>query len=118
MITFGAENKTIRRVSFAKTIQGCLMALGRNLKGETLYVHELVTNKHSIALVDSGSLHKQGKVPDALITGEVWVLEDIKLRLVEVIKVGAAKEPHSYTYRKDGIVKKAELWSWDYEKIQ
>ena len=58
----------------------------------------------------------KGYVPDASLSKELWVLEDVKLKKVGKIKVLEAKEePVNFTYGDDI---KGETYYWNYEVIE
>lgn len=106
----GFEDDAIARVSLAPTIQGCLMGMSQNLSGKKLTVYTLVNTSNMPLITPSID-----QVPDAHITGEVWVTKSVTLKRLYTIEVGDAQpDPFPYTY---GDNKQAELFKWDYTSI-
>lgn len=116
MTRVGAEDGKISRVCFAKDIDGALAAIGTNLKGQVLYVHQpIITDKTKI--ISNEEIINKKYTPDAEITGEIWTMTPVKLRVVGMIKVIEATTPRSYVYYVNGEEKTAELWLWKYSKM-
>jgi hypothetical protein len=110
----GYEDTTIKRVRFAETIDGALLGLSQNLKGKVLFVHEPET--YDLKVMTNEEIVENNYVPDAELSKELWVLEDVKLKKVGKIKVLEAKEePVNFTYG-DNI--KGETYYWNYEVIE
>jgi GNAT superfamily N-acetyltransferase len=110
----GYEDSEIKRVSFAETIGGALLGMSQDLKGRELFVHE--PEDYDIRTIPNREIVENNYVPDASLSGELWALEDVKLRRVGKIRVLKAKpNPKTYTYG-DGI--RAETYEWDYEWMQ
>ena len=71
------EDKTVKRVCFSSSVNGCLTAIDGLEFNEKLYVYETIIKAYT-------PTHKQ--VPDAFLTGEVWSLDPVsKLKLVGVL---------------------------------
>lgn len=107
----GWEDNATKRVCFSETIDGALSALNQNLDNEILYVYEPATlenirTKPNNEVVDF--------VPDAHLTKEIWVLEDVELRFVKTITVLDCQSPTFYEYEEG---KKGEFWVWQWEAI-
>lgn len=102
----GYEDNTTKRVCLSTSIEGCLKAMSQNLKGKRLYVYsvELYENDVIVPTID--------RVPDAKITGEVWVTKGIMLPIYGVLDVYKAGRAHKYQY---GNGNTAELYSWHYK---
>lgn len=116
MIDIGAEEGTIPRVCITNSIQGALVALGQDLAGKELYIHEVILDGQQ--LVSNSEIISRGYVPDAKHTGETWSLDPVKLRLVFKIKVIEAVKPLVYKYKDGPKELKGELWTWKYEKMR
>lgn len=103
------ENKT-PRVCFAKTIDGCLMGLSKNLTDKEFYVH--VPDPDGYYNVYNPTIKE---VPDCKITGEVWIKKPVDLKCIGKIKVlkdtGEAGIPFKYGD------KTAELYKWDWKWV-
>ena len=99
------ENKT-PRVCFSPSINQCLMAMAANIKNKEFYVYTPEDTDNLINPTIS-------QVPDSKITGEVWSLKPIKVKLIGKIKIigDSDKKGYSYTY---GNNKKAELYDFNY----
>ena len=103
------ENKT-PRVCFAKTIDGCLMGLSKNLTDKEFYVH--VPDPDGYYNVYNPTIKE---VPDCKITGEVWIKKPVDLKCIGKIKVlkdtGEVGIPFKYGD------KTAELYKWDWKWV-
>ena len=106
------ENNLVKRVSFSPSINQCLMAMSRNITGEEFYVYA-PENIESVKVVEP----TKDQVPDIDITGEIWVLNNIKVKKLGKVRVikDSGKDGHTYTY---GNGQTAELYDWDYEMIE
>lgn len=76
------ENRTVRRISAASTIGGCLRALqGAYYNRGQWYVY--------VASIPDAWIHEPIRVPDAKTTGERWILEVVEMiyagRLVQIV---------------------------------
>jgi len=110
----GYEDDKIKRVSFAETIDGALLGISQDIKGKTFYVHE--PEDYNIKTLSNKEIVSKKYVPDAHLSKELWVLENVKLKKVGKIKVIKAKpNPETYTYG-DNI--KAQTYHWEYEWIE
>lgn len=102
------DNKT-KRVCFAPSIDQCLMGLSCNCAGKEYYVHTPDTQH-----INSYKPTKS-EVPDSVITGEIWVKEDVKLKCIGKIKVikdkGLPGKKFSYGNKTAG------LYEWDWKWI-
>lgn len=115
MTDVGAEENKTPRISFATSIDGALIALGYNLKGKKFYVYTGdLTNQRTIG---TSTLLSKNYVPDAHHTGEVWVLDPIRIKLESMIQVIEADKPLPYSYRVGNKELDAEVWSWKYRRI-
>lgn len=104
----GFEDNKTPRICFSETIDGALMGLGRNLEGETLYVH---TPEVPVNIIRPTT--KQ--VPDCGITKEVWVTEKVALEYQGKIKVGITiDEPIKFRYGNNT----AELFKWNWQWVK
>lgn len=106
----GYEDNKTSRVCFAPSINKALIGLSNNLKGKKLYVH---IPKRG----DNYNVYKPSikEVPDANITGEVWIKEDVKIECIGCIDVTNANDTsYSYTYG-DNNTAKLYSWNWKWE---
>lgn len=94
------ENRAIKRICFAKTLEGAITAMPYNINilsgllnmkkefGVEPILHIYTIDEKDLSpkdMKDSSELVYECLVPDANITGEVWVLtDDIKPRLTTV----------------------------------
>jgi len=102
----GYEEGRTGRSSFAPTIDGCLVGMATNLSGKEFFVHEPEN-------YDAIEIRKitNNEVPDASLTGEVWVTTPVKLKVVGKIKVGEAiDKPLQYKY--GNHVAETYKWEW------
>jgi len=102
------ENKTAR-ISFAESIDGALVGISSNLKGKVFFIYEIDEEyiKPEIKRISNK------EVPDQSLTGEVWVLNTVKIKQTGKIKVTEAhSKPLKYKY--------GEIWAdtykWKYVK--
>lgn len=107
------EDHKTKRVCFAPSINQCLMAISRNLTGETFYVYTLYESDYK--KIKKPSVNQ---VPDVNITGEVWITEPVKVKYIGKIRVTGASTNDGYSYMYgDDKKHKAELYDWDYTVI-
>lgn len=108
----GYEDDKTPRVCFSTSINGCLRAMSANLKNKEFYVF-IPDGKYDFYRPTVK------EVPDQLVTNEVWIKEDVKLKMIGKIHVSEAKDrPMRYNY---GTDKYAELYDWKWrweEKIK
>lgn len=90
------QDNNIPRICASNSIFGALSAFGGNdvMKDDVFYVHllqpKITVNNSEVAKF----------VPDAICTGQVWILDDeIKSKVVSKIKIGAML-PYIYTFLK------------------
>lgn len=102
----GYEDSTTERVSFAPSVNNALMGLSQNVTGKSFFVHE-PEGKPDIYKPNTKA------VPDANITGELWVKEPVKLKVVgEILATNDSGKPGKvFTYGD----KSAELYEFNYE---
>jgi hypothetical protein len=83
------EDRRRKRVCFAYTIEGCLIAIQHQATSKAvLHIHVPVDYKGKIVHTDI----VRNKVPDGLHTGEVWLTSKVKLKRVGTVKL------HDYDY--------------------
>ena len=109
LVDKGYEDSETQRVCFASTIDGCLRAMSANIKGKTFYVYNPEEDQEVY-------IPTKEEVPDCRATGEVWVLNHVRLNRIGEIKVGEAKGRRGiqYTYGKNT----AELYNWNWEWVE
>ena len=105
---YGFEDNTTERICFSHDPGKCLTAMSANVSGKTFNVYE-PAEKHDV--------YKPNKftVPDAEITGEMWIKEPVKLKKVGSIRCtgDTGEDGLKYTYGDNT----AELYDWNYEWI-
>ena len=107
------EDHKTKRVCFAPSINQCLMAMSRNLTGETFYVYTLYESDYK--KIKKPSVNQ---VPDVNITGEVWITDPVKVKYIGKIRVIGVSTNDGYSYMYgDDKKHKAELYDWDYTVI-
>lgn len=107
----GYEEDKTPRISFARSIDGALIGLSDNLKDKTFYVYT-IDNEYSEPKIKNVT---NKDVPDQSLTSEVWVLNDIKLKLIGSIKItGSYETPLKYKYGENI----AETYRWKYKEIE
>jgi len=77
----GEENKT-PRICFSKSIHGCLVGLGKSLKGLEINIYKPIKIDTSVIYIPS-----KEEVFDATESEEVWYLKEIELQYLCKIKV-------------------------------
>jgi len=106
----GYEDDKTPRVSFAESIDGALIGISSNLTGKEFFVHVPARNDYKYLC----NKKVQDKVPDAHISQEVWILEDVEVKCVGKIKVtGSTSEAIPYKYGDMW----ADTYEWDWEYI-
>lgn len=111
MVETGAENDITPRISFAPSIDECLMALSADVEGIEFFVHEPVGKFQAFhpSKID---------VPDVEYTSEVWVTTPVKLKKVCKIRVLPSDDLPTYDYDfKDfeGHPRTGTVCVWRYE---
>lgn len=119
MTKHGYEEGKTPRVCFSESIYGCLVALGYNIpKGTKFYVHEPETY-NGLKIKSNSQVVKL--IPDAHITKEVWVMEEVKLRATKIIEVTGydTSNPNGfdYSYGKNGEFT-ATVYGWKFKEIK
>lgn len=110
----GYEDNKTPRISFSTSIDGCLMALGKNVSNQVFYVYQPVGKYKVITpTID--------QVPDVKITKERWICEPVNLVRVGKIRAIDENGPHDdgipYTYGKNGE-HEARLYHWGWKWIK
>ena len=107
----GYEESETGRVCFAPSIDQCLMGLSQNLTNKEFFVHIPIITKDTKIYTPTLS-----EVPDAKITGEIWITTPIKIKNIGKIRVikDSGKPGRKFSYGD----KEAELYDWDWEWIQ
>ena len=104
----GYEDGKTKRVCFATSIDGCLRGLSQKCKGMKLFVH-----------VPDGNYNiykpSNKEVPDASITGEVWIKKAVKMKCIGQIYVIGDKGEDGIPYKYGD--KTAELYDWEWKWI-
>lgn len=104
----GYEDGKTPRVSFSKSIDGCLMGLGGNIQNKKFYVYK-ATGKYKTKNITNRD------VPDQSLTDEVWVTSNVELtELGRIVTTNAVDTPYEFTYGKDI---KADLYKWNWKWV-
>ncbi|MCK9199382.1 MAG: GNAT family N-acetyltransferase, partial [Bacilli bacterium] len=106
----GYEDAKTPRISFAKSIDGCLRGLSQKCTNMELYVHEPIVDKN--VKIKNISNHD---VPDASITGETWITTPVKVKCIGKIKVIGDKGEKGIPYKYGN--KTAELYNWNWKWV-
>jgi len=76
------ENHATPRISFASSIKECIYAVSNDtLYNDVIYVYRPIITEDTFGYAPTSI-----QVPDANDTHEIWILTDVKVRLVGVIK--------------------------------
>lgn len=102
----GYEDNTTKRVCLSTSVDGCLAAMSRNIKGEIFHVYFISTDVYKPTTAE---------VPDRDITDEVWSLKPVTLRYVYTVKVIEAYDTE-YKYKTKDF--EATMYKWKYKKIK
>jgi hypothetical protein len=85
--TCDGENKTIKRVCLADSIEHCMQAVSdtRDMRnGAIVFIREVDTNDlDNRKLIKPKALKEKGLVPDALVNNEYWYLDNVEFRCIE-----------------------------------
>ena len=104
----GYEDGKTKRVCFATSIDGCLRGLSLKCEGMKLFVH-----------VPDGNYNiykpSNKEIPDASITGEVWIKKAVKMKCIGQIYVIGDKGEDGIPYKYGD--KTAELYDWEWKWI-
>lgn len=105
----GFEEDATPRISFCPSISGCLTAISKNLKNMVFNVY-IIDESYSTPQIRHVT---NREVPDQSLTGEVWVLNPVKLKWVTRIKVIKATDELTYTYGNHV----GKTYRWKYREI-
>ena len=87
------QNNNIARICASNSIFGAIAALSSDIRTNDIYYVHLLEPK---TIVNNNEVAKF--VPDAISTGQVWILDDkIKTNVVAKITIGALL-PYTYTF--------------------
>ena len=101
----GFEDCKTKRISFSKSIDGALIGISANLKNKEFFVYQPIKENVKIQNITNK------EVPDALLTGEIWVIEPIKIKKICKIRIIEALEPPlKYTY--GNHIAETYAWKW------
>ena len=104
----GYEDGKTKRVCFATSIDGCLRGLSQKCEGMKLFVH-IPDGNYNIYKPSNK------EVPDASITGEVWIKKAVKMKCIGQIYVIGDKGEDGISYKYGN--KTAELYDWEWKWI-
>lgn len=104
----GYEDNTTKRVSFAPSVNQCLMGLSQDVSNKDFYVHE-PSDRSNLDIYKPNPK----AVPDSSVTGELWVTTPVKLKRVGKIHCTGddGKEGKKFNYG----AHTAELYGWNFE---
>lgn len=105
----GLEDNTVARVSFAPSVSQCLMAMYS--EQDILYVYEPEMYGH-LKIVENHDIVQGRLVPDAKLTGELWVTTPVKLKRIGVIVVEDWTMMETPFQMKDGTWADCYGWRW------
>lgn len=108
MTVNGYEDSKTKRVCFSTSIDGCLRALSQKCEGMKLFVH-IPDGNYNIYKPSNK------EVPDASITGEVWIKKAVKMKCIGQIYVIGDKGEDGIPYKYGD--KTAELYDWEWKWI-
>lgn len=104
----GYEDDKTPRVSFSKSIDGCLMGLGGNIQDKKFYVYKASGDYKTKNITNRD-------VPDQSLTNEVWVTSDVTLEKIgRIVTTNAVDTPYEFVYG-DNI--KADLYKWNWKWV-
>ena len=104
----GYEDGKTKRVCFATSIDGCLRGLSLKCEGMKLFVH-IPDGNYNIYKPSNK------EVPDASITGEVWIKKAVNMKCIGQIYVIGDKGEDGIPYKYGD--KTAELYDWEWKWI-
>lgn len=106
----GYEDNTTKRVSFAPSVNRCLMGLSQDVSNKDFYVYE-PSDRSNLDIYKPNPK----AVPDSSVTGELWVTTPVKLKRVGKIHCTGddGKEGKKFNYG----THTAELYGWNFEWI-
>ena len=104
----GYEDNTTKRVSFAPSVNQCLMGLSQDVSNKDFYVYE-PSDRSNLDIYKPNPK----AVPDSSVTGELWVTTPVKLKRVGKIHCTGddGKEGKKFNYG----THTAELYGWNFE---
>lgn len=104
----GYEDATTKRVSFAPSVNQCLMGLSQDVSNKEFYVYEPAERSKL-------DIYKPNPkaVPDSNLTGELWVTTPVQLKRVGKIRCTGddGQDGKKFNYGNHT----AELYGWNFE---
>lgn len=115
-VRWGVEDGKTKRVCMGRSVGKCLVGIGRNLAGQIMYVHVPDSTIPSDKIV----YPTRKQVPDVHLTHEVWVMKNVKLKLIGKIKCIKRAKKHTLEFvRKDNGEKYiGHPTEWEYEWLK
>ena len=112
LIDNGFEDNKSKRICFAPSIDKSLIAMSANLENKEFYVH---VPKHNPTRIKKPT---KKEVPDSIITGEIWVLEEVELKCIGKIRVtDSIDKPYKYSFGNNNEYS-TELYAWKWKWIE
>jgi hypothetical protein len=96
-----SENKDVPRVCMSSSIDGCLTAIGGFEVGDIIYIHSTEFNKNNLRFPS------HNEVIDAPITGEVWCIGDVSLKLFSKLEI-------TKVYRRDHNTMNNDIYDYTF----
>lgn len=112
LVKNGYEDSETPRVCFCPTVRQCLTALSKNVREKEFFVHIPASNQ-------STDIYKPSvkEVPDAKITGEVWIKRPVKIKCIGKIKVTGVQSGRKYEHKYRYGSKTAILYEWNFKYV-
>lgn len=106
----GFEDNQTERVCFGRSLDGCIMAISKNATNQKFYVYTPDdVRKYSVFEPNNKA------VPDAEITGEVWIVEPVTIDKVGIIQCTGVSDETGIPFKYGNNT--AELYHWGYKWI-
>ena len=104
----GYEDNETKRVSFAPSVNQCLMGLSQDVSNTDFYVYE-PSDRSNLDIYKPNPK----AVPESSLTGELWVTNPVSLKRVGVIRCtgDTGEEGRKFNYG----THTAELYDWNFE---
>ena len=114
MTKLGYEDNPIPRISFAPSIQNCILGIGFNKikEGNKIYYVLEPADYKSIKIIYNKELVEKNLTPDAQITKEVWVTNDCLLKYSGTIRITTPTKKHETVYFRGKEITKQYYWNY------
>jgi len=114
MVKLGYEDNAIPKISFAPSVQNCILGIGFNKikEGSKIYYVLEPSDYTKIKIISNKELVEKSLTPDAKITKEVWVTNHCLLKCTSKIKITNTTNKYETVYFNGKEITKQYYWNY------